>query len=479
MNLAVQIDRGASASLQDQLFEQLRQLILSGALKPNTRIIATRFLAEQAGVSRTTALLAYERLISEGYLETRPAVGTFVCAEPPGQARSITIPPDAVGGFERPTRLAAALQAVSPGCLFDLSSGRVDGAHLLPKKVWLEGVHRVLERDPEGMRRPVSPVGARALCRAIADYLVANRGIIAAPEQVLVVAGKRQAINLVAHILLPRDHRVIVESPGDPTIVDALKAHNAEIFAAPVDEDGLVTDSLPEGPAALALVSPARQNPIGGVLSGERRDAMLDWARRAGAHLVEDDCDSAFSYRGSAPLPLAARDRDGRVFYYGSFDKTLGAGIGLGYLIVPRQFIASLAAIKSTGEEGGAWLEQMVVADLINSGAYDRHLRRIRKIYLDRRDALVGALRQHFGEARFIGFERGTQLTWLAPDLLPDAAEIHRMAKDAGIRLDELKFDSRTPALALRDRALVMGYAASPPDKLRQAVAHLAKALKQ
>jgi GntR family transcriptional regulator / MocR family aminotransferase len=484
MNLPLQLDRGASIPLQDQLFEQLRQLILTGKLKPNSRIIATRFLAEQVGVSRTTVLLAYERLISEGYLETRPAIGTFVCSAPPGRPkldsaqnsfsdipRQALLHPAVFGGSPMP-------RPQIPDDIIDFNPSRFDASHLLPAKVWLQRMRNVFEHEPDGLAKPQPAAGIQSLQRVIVDYLAATRGIMASPEQVIIVVGRRQACSLVAHLFQRRGDHVVVESPGDESVVAFFEARGADLIPVPVDEHGLETDRLPQGPVSLAYVTPARQNPLGGTMPQARRGALLGWAREAGAYLIEDDSDSEFRYHGTTPQPLAALDPYGLVFYTGSFAKTLGAGLGLGYLVVPPEFADAIVAIKSMAEDSCPWLEQMVVADLLTSGEYDHHLRRVRKIYLERRDCLIHALRTHFGDIRLIGVEIGTQLTWLLPEHIPSALALCDVARTHGVNM-ECVIGEPAGACRYHDKALIFGFAALTPEKLRQGIARLADALRQ
>ena len=484
MNLPLQLDRGASIPLQDQLFEQLRQLILTGKLKPNSRVIATRFLAEQVGVSRRTVLFAYERLISEGYLETRPAVGTFVCSTPPKQskpqsssnlltdiARQSSLHP---ATFRNPPTPRPRI----PDGIIDFNPSRFDASHLLPSKVWLQGMRSVFANDPDGLATPQPAAGVASLRQVIADYLAATRGIMASPEQVIIVVGRRQACNLVAHLFQRRGDRVVVESPGDASVVSFFEARNAELIRVPVDEHGLETDRLPKGPVSLAYVTPARQNPLGGTMPQSRRMTLIEWARTAGAYLIEDDSDSEFRYHGTTPQPLAALDPYGLVFYTGSFAKTLGPGLGLGYLVAPSEFLDPIIAMKSMAEDGCTWLEQMVVADLLTSGEYDHHLRRVRKIYLERRDCLIQALRTRFGDVHLIGVEIGTQLTWLLPEQFQSARAVCEAARAHGVNM-ECAISEPAEACRYHDKAVVFGYAALTTEQLQQGIARLADALAQ
>jgi GntR family transcriptional regulator/MocR family aminotransferase len=482
MFLPLQLDRSNPAALQDQLFDQLRAMIVSGKLKPNMRIIGTRFLAEQTGVSRTTVLLAYERLISEGYLETRPGVGTFVTA---------TIPDGQVVGADphsnesaqrqaalRPSAFRSHLNSHSEAASgrYDFSTMRSDASELLPAKTWLRGMRHIFERHSHGLAMAQPAAGLHVLRRAIVDHLAATRGLMTSPEQVIVVQGRRQACSIVAHITQRPDDHVVVECPTDEDTTAFFESRNAVLVEVPVDEDGLVTDRLPDGPACLAYVTPARQNPLGGILPMARRERLISWAREARAYIIEDDCDAAFHYRGAAPPPLAALDPYGLVFYTGSFAKTLGAGVCLGYLVVPSEFIEPALALKMMSEDGCSWLEQTLVAELITSGEYSHHLRRLRKIYLERRDCLIDALTRKFGTASLIGTQSGTQLTWLLPDAFPPARSACAMATSRGINIQSLHDLGRRANCAdrLLERAVILGYAAISCGQIRDGIDSLA-----
>lgn len=478
-NLPLQLDRAAPAPLQDQLFEQLRQLILTGRLKPNSRIIATRFLAEQVGVSRRTVLFAYERLIAEGYLETRPAIGTFVSPTPPEHKwrnPNGNVPGDMQPqSFLIPTsfRSAPAAPTCVPGTITDFNPPHLDTSHLLPSKVWLRWIREITAGDPEILVRPVPAGGLEALRRVITDYLAATRGVLASPDQIVIVTGRRHACGLVAELCQHRNDRVVVEAPGDKSISGFFRARGADVVGCPVDEYGLQTACLPQGRASLAYVTPARQNPTGGVLAHSRRAALIEWARTAGAYILEDDSDADLRYSGSALPPLVARDPYGLTFYIGTFNERLGPGLCLGYLLVPAEFVDAVIAVKSKGVEGGQMLEQMIVANLLASGDYDHHLRRLRKAYLERRDALIQALKSCFGAVHLIGAESGSKLTWMVPDDAISAAELRDTLLARGVNVDCVT-DEDTKASPFHDKALIFRYASLEPDLVRRGVAILA-----
>ncbi len=477
LTIPLQLDRAAPVPLQDQLYEQLRQLILTGRLKPNTRIIATRFLAEQVGVSRRTVLFAYERLIAEGYLETRPAIGTFVSPTPPEHRRA-----DAVGSPTDLPRRETAIRSdarTSPSFGFiDFSPSQSDSSRLLPPKVWLHWIREAVAGDPEVLAQPVPAGGLEALRRIIADYLAATRGILASADQVVIVNGRRHACSLVAHLCQHRNDVVVVEAPGSKDITGIFQARGAEVIGVAVDESGLQTNLLPHGRAALAYVTPSRQDPTGGVMPQTRRAALIEWAQNAGAHIIEDDSDADLRYFGSALPPLVALDPYGRTFHMGCFTSRLGSGVSLGYLLAPAEFVGAVVALKSTGMEAGQLMEQMVMANLLASGDYDLHLRRLRKGYLERRDVLIQALKSCFGTVKLIGAEAGTQLTWQLPEGAPSAIELRDAAEAYGVKVECVAGED-AKASPFYDRALIFGYAALKPEAARRGVTIIAEVYKR
>lgn len=485
MNLPLQIDRGEPVPLQDQLFEQLRQLIVAGTLKPNSRVVATRFLADQVGVSRTTVLLAYERLISEGYLEARPAIGTFVCSTLPehGASRYSRVEaPDVLrqASLYPPVFRSSALpHPTVPKATIDFSAPRFDTSYLLPTKLWVKGVRNLFAQEPDGLGKPLLAEGVTELRRAISDYVAATRGILASPEQIIIVSGRRQAYGLVAHLFQRPGDRVVVGSPGEEGVVSFFRARSAQLVHVPVDEHGLETGCLPQGAVSMAYVVPTNHTPLGGTMPLSRRNELVEWAREARAYIIEDDSGSEFRYHKTTPPPLAVLDPYGLVFHVGSFATTLGTGIGLGYLIAPSEFVENLVAIKSMAEDGRPWLGQMFVANLLTGGGYDHHLRRVRKIYLERRDGLIDALQDHFGHIRLIGTEVGTQFAWVLPERFGSAQAVCEAAGACGVKIEcAANADGSAPeGWRYRDRTLVFGYAGLPVEQLRAGVSRLAHAL--
>lgn len=484
MNLPIQLDRASPVPLQDQLFEQLRQLIVSGKIKPQSRIIATRFLAEQVGVSRTTVLLAYEKLISEGYLKTQPTVGTFVSdVLPDGYIHRV--PPVRSDTFRqarlRPSVFKSLLSPPADAAPTQIDFCRVfPDSSLLPSKLWQRRAQHVVDRYGAGAAEPLPPEGLEVLRLTLADWLAARRGISVKPEQIVIVAGLRQAYAIISHLFQRRGDHVVVESPGNEDLLRFLESRSAALVPVAVDHQGLRTDVLPEGaPISLACVTPACQNPVGGTLPLYRRQQLIDWARTTGAYIIEDATDNDIRYQEAAPLPLAALDSYGLVFHVGSFSKTLGAGLCLGYVVAPAEFSGPVRAIKAMSDDGCPWIEQMVLADFIASGTYDHHLRRLRRALMARRDCLIEALESHFGPVELASVDGGTQVTWILPPAFPPARIVRDLARSEGVHVYALTEEKQpsVPAHVYGDRALVLSYAALTERQIRDGIAGLARAV--
>ncbi len=434
--------------LQQQLYEQLLALIVSSRLAPGTRMPSTRMLADQFSISRVTVLLTYERLVAEGYLWTVPAKGTFV-HHAPAAGESLPRPDD--------------------GAATGTDAGRIPGRadrRLFPAVKWRALIRKALDNPAaDGAEEP--PHGDPALRQAIAGWLSTSRGLAIDAGQIILAHGRQHALHIAAHLLLGPGRRAAVESPGDAAAELMLSGTGAALVAVPVDEDGIRTERLPEGPAAMALVTPEHQRPLGAVLSLQRRHDLLAWAARAGATVVEADWDGELRYEPMDLPPLMRLDRDGIVVHAGDFAASLGPATVLGYLAVPRQLIGpARAASRLAGAYAGR-LEAEALAALLDSGAYARHLHAVRKTYLGRRDALVRSLRRHFGEQTRIGATTaGLHLAWTPPPELGPAGAVAGVAARCGL-----------DAGCAGDRVVLLGFGVPGERQIEVAVGRLAEVL--
>ena len=438
--------------LQRQLYEQLRALIETSRLLPGTRMPSTRMMAEQFAISRITVLLTYERLIAEGFLETRPAKGTYVSAPPKPQA------------VPAPIRLAAASEppAVTNGV------GLPDPA-LFPAGRWRALMRAALDRLGAQVRTP-HPAGSPSLRHAITHWLSSSRGVSVTPEQIMVFNSRQQALHFVAHLLLPRGGRVVVEGPCDQPTSSVLAGDGVALERVAVDAQGLCPQRLPEGEVSLIHVTPEHQRQLGVALSHGRRLALLAWAERAGAVVLEEDGDGELRYGDLHAAPsLMTLDSAERVILLGGFAASLGPWLHTAYLALPERLVPEALAIRRLLDDGNSVLEDNALAELLHSGLYARHLHQLSRIYAGRRDALIHALAQHFGPSQAVwGTQAGLHLAWFPPAELGAAAGVAGQARGCGL---ESGFVHGT---AEHGPALQLGFGQLPEDRLGARVAQLA-----
>jgi len=488
MQLPISINPGRRSSLQRQIFEQVVTLIDAGILRAGDPLPGSRTLGEQLGVARNTVTLAYAALAREGFVETRDRHRARVAERLPreflaSRRRFAQLPRSGPERRPEPLRFGPwrgplLYDPASDRLRFDFRLGRPDRT-LFPHRQWHKLANEHLHRAAVSLTDYGDPLGLRELRAAIAETVRVARGIHCCAEQVCVVAGVQEGLNLVARLLLQPGMTVLSENPSYASAVGVWKFYGANLVAAPVGAEGLDAGALPAAGARLAYVTPSHQFPLGPTMSLTNRLGLLEWARRNGAFIVEDDYDGDFRYQGSPLQALAALDRSERVIYLGTFSKSLGAGLRLGYAILPPSLVPDARAVKDLYDHGHAWLDQAVLADFIRSGAYEAHLRRIRRVYLERRDSLLQALRQSFGAVQVWGLEGGMHLSWQMPPDWPDAAELRRRLLDRGVGLYTL---TAGPASLLQpfagwDRYALLGFSCLKPTEIGEAVAHIAAAV--
>ncbi|ANE46120.1 hypothetical protein SY83_07325 [Paenibacillus swuensis] len=383
------------------LYHALRDAILGGTVIYGDKLPSTRQLAEQYGVSRGSVNEAYGMLIAEGYLDAVEGSGTYVAFK---TDRGDRIPQDDRGrvrlsawgervegiGMRRANRVKQAAPLSFAMGVPDLS--------LFPLAEWtrlISAETRKLARVPRGDAWEAQ--GHRPLREAIALYLRRARGIAADPDDIVVFGGSMQALALLAQLLLDSGEPAVLESPGYPGADLAVRSAGGVPVYARVDEQGLVPE---DWPARMLIATPSRQFPTGRVLSLERRQSLLAWAERHGSVIVEDDYDSEFRWGGRPIEPLKALDRAGRVVYVGTFTKTMLPDLRIGYALLPRRLTGAAAAAKALYEpHPTAVLEQRALAAFMRSGAYERHLRRMTRLYGRKAKALAALLQSHLADA--------------------------------------------------------------------------------
>jgi GntR family transcriptional regulator/MocR family aminotransferase len=385
------LDPAAAEPYYRQIYERFRNAISSGLLKPGDRIPAARALAKELGLARGTIEAAYSLLVAEGYIQAHGQAGTIVA---PGLK-----PQTPVAIPEPPLDKRISSIGFRPDSILPFQMG-LPALDEFPRKIWARlGARCVRAMQPSDMAHP-SIYGLPKLRAEIAAYLQVSRGINCAASQVFVTSGYRHTIELIGLALLKAGDRVWLEDPGYPPTRELL-AH-MQIAAVPVrvDQEGMVvSEGIKSAPRArAAVVTPAHQSPLGVSLSLPRRQALLDWAGRHNAWIVEDDYDGEYRYV-SRPLPaLKSLDRDGRVLYAGTFSKVLFPSIRLAYLVVPESQVERFEQIIQTFAGGSPELTQAIVTAFITEGHFARHIQRMRRLYAERREATSAGLQSVLGQ---------------------------------------------------------------------------------
>ncbi len=486
MELPIALDRGSKQSLQAQLHEQIRRLILGARLKPGTPVPASRILASQLGVSRNTVVLAYERLEAEGYLQTRGAIGTYVNLELPENCLTARRPESVAtsrmhgSARHRPIAFEGRAQTIvnDKRLACDFWLGRPD-PRSFPLKAWRRLINRTLTTAGACLTEYRDPAGLIDLRKAIADHLGPTRGINVGPDQIVIVAGCQEGFNLTARLLLREGMSVAIENPAYQGAACLYESYRARLVPVGVDDNGLCVDALPDSGAALLYVTPSRQYPMGFTLPLERRLHLLDWARRTGTRIVEDDYDGDFRYQGSPITALMGLDSHGYVLHLGTFSRSLGAGLRLGYLVVPKHLVEATRQVKALLDNGHSWLEQAVLAEFIARGGYENHLRRIRQSYAERRNCLIDSLQRHFGDVTVSGTECGMHLAWHLPRHLPRAAELQAVAAEHGVGIYTLESGGACDlgGCAYAERTVLLGFSSLDERQIRDGIERIAAAI--
>jgi GntR family transcriptional regulator / MocR family aminotransferase len=491
MSLPIALGRDASLGLQEQIYRFIRDKVLSGAYASGVRLPSTRDLALDLHVSRTTVLLAYEWLMSEGYIETHKGVGTFICrvvndaiasgapaARPAAPTRDAAAAPRPA--IVEPREMPTLINADSARPSIDFWYGRPDPRQF-PIKAWRRLITRQLSTPNAGLAEYCGQAGLAQLRTAISQHISTTRGFFAGPERIVITAGAQEGLNIISRLLIRDATIVAIENPGYGSAAAVFRSYGAKLVPVPVDSQGISVEALSgiDG-ARLVYTTPSHQFPTGAVMTLERRQALLAWAQSREAYIIEDDYDSEIIYDRPPIAALAALDQHEHVIYVGSFSKAIGAGLRLGFLALPTELVAPAIAIKSMSSYGQSWLEQAALAAFIHEGTFRTHLRRIRTLYRLRRDTLIAQLRRAFGkQVQISGEDSGLHLLWTLPDDFPDADELCARAQAVGVglytpaRAGAVELGPRT----VPERRLVMGYSALTPTEIVVAVKKIAAAV--
>ena len=436
----ITIDRKAPKALHRQIYDAYRKNIVEGALRPGQRIPSTRELAAGLGVSRFPVLNAYSQLLAEGYFESRVGAGTVISTSLPERytssessgerllihrsgPRPVARRTSSLIRYEMPSRLQGQ-GAFGVGLIaFDQ----------FPIELWTKLVSRRCRQMGSKSLDYGERMGSRSLRNEIASYLRTSRSVHCDAEQIMIVSGSQQALEISGRVLLDPESSVWVEDPGYLFARDALMLSGCRLVPVPVDGEGLnvAAGIMQCRKARAALVTPSHQFPLGVTMSAMRRLELLDWAKKNGAWIIEDDYDSEFRYASSPITSLQGLDVNGRVIYIGTFSKVLFPSLRIGYVVIPPDLVDHFARIRRAMDLGPPTLNQEVLVEFIAEGHFARHIRRMRVLYHERRTSLVENLSKELGSlVTILGDEAGLQLTVSLPDGSPDREIARRAAKE-------------------------------------------------
>lgn len=499
MDFLIVLDSQSNVPLHRQLYEEIRRAILSGRLLPGQRVPSTRSLSETLGISRATVTLAYDFLLSEGYLQSTTGSGTYVTKHLPdatmrtdskeGRRKTLI----ETGGFSKKSvkKLSKYGSYLREKPWFhygeedepeiQFSFGRPD-MDQFPMRQWMMIAGQLAKKhDLSLLDCPSKSQGYHPLREAIAVHLSKSRAVNCTAQQIIIVNGSQQGIDLVSRVLIDRGDQVGIEDPGYIGAKKAFEVQGAQMAGIPVDESGLIVDKLKDPAYAnmrFIYVTPSHQSPTGVVMSLPRRLELLNWAQRNGSFIVEDDYDSEYRYSGRPVPALAGLDQSESVIYIGTFSKVLFPALRLGYLVVPQSMIQIFARAKWLADRHSHLLNQQILAEFMRQGHFERHIRRMRSLYQDRRQLVIACLKKYFGEdgVDVLGENAGINILIRINWRIDDEAFM-RSAKEKSVGLVQTKqFYLNVPA---PPHEFLLNYAGLTDELIDKGIERLSKAAQE
>ena len=453
--LWIPVERSSAKPLIQQIYEHIRAQILSGSLQGGAQLPSTRELAANLHISRNVVLEAYDQLQAEGYIESRPASGTYVAEGIHFELRTPAFVPAVAGSQTQNNHI-------------DFRSG-LPALDLFPRKQWSQIAQYVYANAEPEVFGYDNPEGRMELRTALARYLQRTRGVSCRPAQILILAGAAQAFSLLNSLLISHGDEIIIEDPTNHEVQLILSSSGAQLLPIPVDERGMQTDLIPPSKRPrFILVTPSHQFPLGGILPIQRRLQLLQFARTANCYLVEDDYDSEFRYTGSPISSLQGLEPE-RVIYVGTFSKILSPALRLGYIVLPEVLVEHAHSIKRLMDLHSPSLEQLILARFIESGGLERHIVRMKRIYQKRRRVLVNALKQHF-LVEILGDATGLHLVARFPSM-NFTPEIIATIERSGVHVYPV--EHHTIVKGQHSNEIILGYSHLSPAQIEQGIAQI------
>ena len=483
VSLHLSLERSSGVPIFRQIYDGIRRAILDGRLRPGQRIPSTRAFAADLGVSRLPVLSAYEQLLHEGYLVGRIGSGTFVSGDLPDHLLKA---PDASRLTSKVRRSRRGRERAVPNQPVPASwslpvipfQPGLPALDLFPRAAWAKLLARQVRAETADRLAYGDPAGLRSLRIAIAKHLGASRAVRCDADQVLIVPGSQAALRLAAATLLEPNDRVAIEDPGYFGARRAFRAVGARLVPVPVDAEGLNVAALHRcgGDIRAVYVTPSHQYPLGMVMSAARRFALLEWAARQQAWILEDDYDSEFRYVSRPVGALQGMDAHDRVIYIGTFSKALFPALRVGYLVVPPALWDRFLESRFGFDVFTPTLYQRALAEFVSQGHFDRHLRRMRSAYLERRNALLRGLALHCGDlVRVHNSDAGLHLSVL----LRAGTDDHDVAARLGRRGVAAIALSKAYEGPTSSPGLLLGFGCASPQRLINATRILGEVLRE
>lgn len=489
--VSLNLDRTSDNPLYHQIYRAFREAILDGQFEAGLRLPSSRDLAEMMDVSRHTVLNALEQLIAEGYLETRQGAGTYVIEGLPEnyfrpRENKSKVKETTEITRERPlSRLGEAYARLAPRILsnseqaqfsYNFAIGKPD-LDIFPFELWARLSAKNYRYTPVEPFRVMTSAGYYPLREAIAEHLQIMRSVKCSPEQIIITQGTQQALFLIQSLLLERGDAFWLENPGYGAAYGALLTGGAQHIPVPVDENGLIVeagiDLAPQ--ARLAYITPSHQYPLGYMMSLSRRLDLLDWANKNNAWIVEDDYDSEFQYSGLPIAALQGLDDHYRVIYTGTFSKVLFPALRIGYIVLPPDLVDVFTAFRGMVDNASPLISQITLTDFMIEGHFTRHIRRMRKLYGEKRQVFLDACQVYLADkVDYFAAMTGMHITLQLPNRICDKA-VTEQAKQYDVRVTPLSvYDFSEDK---KQNGLVLGYTALPTQEIREGVKRLACAI--